>query len=119
MALSISKTGLQMVRFILKIIINFSNKTTRSVVSKNTPARSTHQDSNMDLGENVGSLDKSMKANSKTESIMGTADKSTITLSTLENSEKERETAEAKESGLQEKKTKDPTTTISTLTSTN
>ena len=50
------------------------------------------QDSNMDSEENVGFLDKSMKACSKTESIMGTADKSTITSSMLVNSEREKET---------------------------
>jgi hypothetical protein len=86
---------------------------------RNTLARSTHQDSNMDSAENVGFQDKFMKACSKTESIMGTADKSTITSSTLVNSETEKETEEAKECGKQERKTQVLMTTISILTSTN
>ena len=76
------------------------------------------QDSNTDLDENAGSLDKSTRACSKTASIMVMVDKSTITSSMWVNSETERETEEAKEFGSQAKRTQDPTTTISILTST-
>lgn len=69
----------------------------------------------MALVGNVGFLDKYMKACSKTESTMGTADRLTTTSYILENSVKERELARAKESGLQENKTRAHTITTKSL----
>lgn len=65
--------------------------------------KSTWLDSNTDLVENAGFLDKSMKAISLMESTMDSEDKSTTSSSIPVSSEMAKELAEAKESGSLER----------------